>query len=98
MLAAARPTRRDALTVSIAPRASRVDPPHHRRSTADAPSWKRDPVGPVAFWRNRDNRVRVGLRFYVFFGVGVEPDLVALPVGLRFDVFAVASAKPTKRT
>jgi hypothetical protein len=34
--------------------------------------------------------------FLRFFGVGVEQDLVALPVGLRFLRFAVASAKPTK--
>jgi hypothetical protein len=41
--------------------------------------------GDVALWRSRDNRVRVD---YVstFRGEGVEPDLVALPVGLRFDV------------
>jgi hypothetical protein len=45
MLASARPTRRDALTVSIASRASRGDTPHRRRLTADAHSWRRDRVG-----------------------------------------------------
>jgi hypothetical protein len=50
------------------------------------PNRSRDLEHPVVFWRKGDNRVRVGLHFYVFSGVGVEPDLVALPVGLRFDV------------
>src|SRR6266568_9288452 len=31
----------------------------------------------VALWRNRDNCVRLGLRFYVSRGVGFKPGLVA---------------------
>src|SRR6266571_8465236 len=41
-----------------------------------APASSRSKCVAVAFWRNRDNRVRVWLRFS-FFRVGVEPDLVA---------------------
>jgi hypothetical protein len=35
-------------------------------------SWKRTKWVAVAFWRNRDNRVRVGLRFYVFAAKGLS--------------------------
>jgi len=40
----------------------------------------------VAFWRNRDNRARVGLRFNVSGRWASERDVVALPVGQRFNV------------
>src|SRR6266581_3777454 len=42
-------------------------------------------MSSVAFWRNRDI-VLASDHVSTFRGAGVEPDLVALPVGLRFYV------------
>ena len=48
-----------------------------RALTGVALSWKHGKMVTVAFWRKRDNRARLGLRFYVSRGVGFKPGLVA---------------------
>jgi hypothetical protein len=45
----------------------------------------------VAFWRNRENRVRVGLRFYVFVAEGLSR------VSLLIGVCQAADQDPARR-